>query len=285
VHIKSKKGKAIQFANFEIIEKITANETLSKNYFYLAIRTIILICLILAASGMVYEYFGTTSAFNFVLAIDNSISMDAKDLQPSRLEAAKQAAIDFIDSLPSKTKVGLVSFAGNSIIKNKLVDDKDEIKQSISELEISGVGGTDLGSALTTSTNLLLTEPRSRVIVLLTDGRSNIGMPIEEALDIVNENKVIVYTIGIGTEKGAEIPGLEITSTLDEATLANIAKSTGGEFFLVTDEILLKNAYSKIAGITKDKVAWELTNPLLILVALFLAISWVLEYLKFGTIP
>ena len=283
VNITAKKGKAIKFSNFNLAQNLPGQ--ISRNYTKLAIRTLILVLLILAAAGAVYEYIAVTSAFNFVLVIDNSISMSASDLTPTRLEAAKESASNFIQSMPAGTKIGLVSFSGNSIIEKSLTQDKSQLLESISSLGISSVGGTNIVNAIATSTNMLISEPRSRVIILLTDGRSNLGPPIENALEFANNNQIIIYAIGIGTNQGAIIPELDTVSTLDEVSLRNLARSTGGDFFLVQDKELLDQAYTTIAGITSGRVAYPLTSLLLALSALLLIIKWVLEYFEYGTIP
>ena len=285
INLKTKKGKAIKFANFEIIEKISEEQPISRNYTKLVLRSGILILLIFAASGAVFNFIGTTSNFNFVLAIDNSVSMSAKDLTPSRLEAAKQSAVSFTESLPFGTKIGLVTFSGNSLIVNKLTSEKSEIINSISSIEISPVSGTDIGSALVTSSNLLTQEEKSKIIILLTDGRSNIGLPIENAIDIINKNNILIYTIGIGTLEGEIIEDLQFKSSIDETELKNIAVSTGGSFFSADNEESLTQAYTNIGGLTRDIISIELISPLLAISALLLIIKWILEYLHFGTIP
>lgn len=284
VHLRSKRGKTVKFSNFALAKELSQG-ALSRNYLTLFLRSLILLLLVLAASGMIFEYIGTSSAFNFVLTVDTSASMSADDIGSSRLDSAKEAAINFVNVLPSGTKIGLVSFSGNSIIRSRLSSDRDDIGDALNDLEISEVGGTDMGSALVTSTNLLISEKKSKVIILLSDGRSNTGLNVEEAVDFANSYNIIVYTIGLGTEEGSFIEALDISSSLDEGGLRKIARDTGGSYFPASDEFLLQEAYRTIAGITKDKVAFEVTNIFLFLGALLLFISWVSEYFKYGIIP
>src|SRR3989344_2294049 len=94
--LRSTRRKALKFANFEAIERVTGGQVLSKNLFLLTIRLIIVILFVLALAGTIYWYAGQGSDFDFVLAIDASNSMLATDLPPNRIEVAKIRAQEFI---------------------------------------------------------------------------------------------------------------------------------------------------------------------------------------------
>lgn len=83
--------------------------------------------------------------------------------------------------------------------KKDLDNVKKEIKKNIGAEQ---VGGTDLGDALVTGTNMLFNSGKGRAIILLTDGRSNVGLFIDDALEYVKKSHVLVHTIGVGTEEG-----------------------------------------------------------------------------------
>src|SRR3989344_2956742 len=97
--LKSTTRKAVKFANFETLERITGGQSLSKNFFLLFIRTLIILLFIFALSGTTISYIGQGSDFDYAIAIDASNSMLVQDLQPNRLEAAKERAVEFVDSL------------------------------------------------------------------------------------------------------------------------------------------------------------------------------------------
>jgi Ca-activated chloride channel family protein len=112
--LKYTKRKAIRFANFEALKRVSGERLITKNLTILVLRSLTLTILILAVAGPVYWYKGLSNDNDFVLALDTSASMTAKDLKPTRLEAAKQAAEAFVNSLSSRTNLGLVTFSSQS---------------------------------------------------------------------------------------------------------------------------------------------------------------------------
>lgn len=291
--LRQSRAHALKFANYEAITRVTEGYILSKpfvsmfrgkNLILLAMRIITLICLTLAVSGTTVFYEGTSTDYDFVIAIDASSSMLAEDFLPTRLEAAKNAAALFVDSLGLRPNVGVVSFAGAAFVEQKLTNRMLEVKQAISSIGIKTVGGTDLGSAIITSTNLFASAGRPKAIILLTDGQSNVGVAPERGIDYANDNGVAVHTIGIGTEQGSQIAGLNITTTIDEETLQLIAKNTGGNYYRVKDEASLINAYKEIADLKKQKISLELAFPLLLAALLILFMEWSLVNTRYRVI-
>ncbi len=291
--LKKARGLALKFSNFEAIKRVSedyrlerpyAGLLMNKNLVVLFVRSLALLSLVFALSGVMVYYTGETTEFDFVLAIDASTSMLANDLLPTRLEAAKGSASSFIEKLPEESRVGLVSFAGTSFVENKLTEDNVEVMQNLNELKVKDVGGTDLGGALVTSANLMIAEERPRVIILLTDGRSNVGITIDEAIEYVNETGITVYTIGVATESGGVFAS-ELVSTLDERTLKDIAKSTNGQYFLVNNKAELDTAYSDIANMRQSEVSDDLTTLLVIISLSLIFLEWLLintKYLVLG---
>jgi Ca-activated chloride channel family protein len=283
--LKYVRRRALKFANFEAIARVTGKQILSQNVSLLAIRILTLILVVLALSGTTIQYVGQSSDFDFVLAIDSSSSMSSDDFNPNRLEAAKREAINFVNSLSAKTKVGIVSFSGISLIEQDLTDDLDMIKDSIKKIKISEVGGTDLGEAIVTSSNLLIKSDRAKVIILLTDGQSNVGIPVEEAIAYAFSYQIIIYPIGIATEKGGRIAGVETVSKINENTLNTIAFNTDGTYYRATDQQSLADAYKKVASSTRESLTIDLTMLLMTLALLLLFVEWALVNTKYRTIP
>jgi len=292
--LKSGRGLALKFSNFEAIERVSEEYRLerpylgllmNKNLIVMFVRALALLFLVFALSNVDVFYLGETTEFDFVLAIDASTSMLAGDLLPTRLGAAKDSAMFFVEKLPEKARVGLVSFAGTSFVENKLTEEKSEVMEKLRELKVKDVGGTDLGGALVTSTNLMLSEERPRIIILLTDGRSNVGITTEEAIKYVNESKITVYTIGVATESGGAFSADNLVSTLDERTLRNIAEATNGRYFLASNKEELDLAYSDIANIKQNEVSLDLTIILMIISLVLIFLEWLLintKYLVIG---
>lgn len=272
---------ALKFANFDAIRRATGGETVSKNILLLIARVLIITFLVFAVTGTTIWYTGLSAKYDMVLAIDSSSSMLADDYTPNRLEAAKNAAALFVDRITGDVKVGLVAFSGAAFIEQDSTQDLDLVKQKISELQIQELGGTDLGQAIVTSANILQASTGPKAIVLLTDGRSNVGIDPMDALERLKNENLMVYTIGIGTTGGGAIEGVAAAFTLDDETLKEIAESTGGQYFQATDVKALEDAFYKIAQLQKKKLKLEISPYLLLLSFILLFIEWGLISTKY----
>lgn len=208
-----------------------------------------------------------TEGIDIVLAIDISTSMLAQDLQPDRIQAAKQVAGNFITDRPGD-RIGLVAFAGEAFTQSPLTTDQGTLQTLLGRLR-SGVveDGTAIGNGLATAINRLReSEAKSKVIILLTDGVNNRGeIAPQTAAEIAKAQGIRVYTIGVGTEGMAPYPAVDIYGTptggtvmakveIDEKTLRSIAEQTGGQYFRATDKAKLKAIYDQINQLEKSKV-------------------------------
>lgn len=287
------KRKALLFANFRALKRITGKRLMTKNKSLLVLRTFTLLFAILAVSGTVVWYTGTTNADDFVIAIDTSASMTSEDIPPTRLEAAKQDALLFVDALDETTRVGVVAFGGISLIKSVPTTEKEKVKKAIQEIEALKAGGTDIPSAIITSTNLLLEHDRGRAIILITDGSNTIETFLDEsmqrALEYAQEHHVKVHTIGIGTNRGpiGYLPKYyNVSSVYNEQNLLQIANATGGTYVKAENKEALFNAFQKIAEKSKDQlVRKDLRAPLMMLALLSLFLEWLLSNTRFRPIP
>jgi len=204
---------------------------------------------------------------DIVLCLDVSGSMLSRDFQPNRLEVAKEVAAEFIRSRPID-QIGLVVFSGQVYTMSPLTTDKNTLLTQVSSLR-SGMlpDGTLIGEGLATATaRLLESKAKSRVVILLTDGREQptVDRVIDPAmaLDITRSQGIRVYTIGMAVEGFTAVEeknesGL-IASTgsvrLDEDLLRRIASETGGSYFRALDKNGLKNIYREIDALEKVKV-------------------------------
>jgi len=212
--------------------------------------------------------------------------MLADDYKPSRIEVAKEAAQEFISSIKGiKTKVGIITFAGTTFLKERLTDDKLKLTSTIKEIDIERAGGTAIGDAIISATNLLSESDKARIIILLTDGQNNVGINIDQAIRYANKNKVMIYTIGLASKEGGTFPLLNIISKLDEETLKKIASKTGGSYYQPKDAKELRRVYREIATSMKQKLTKNLSISLVILALLLLFLEWVLQNIKYRTIP
>lgn len=204
---------------------------------------------------------------DIVMAVDLSGSMLAADFKPSRLDALKKVASDFVQGRTSD-RVALVSYASEAFTQTPLTTDKRVVVQAIQNLRQGLIGETTaIGMGLGTAINRLKgSEAKSKVIILLTDGINNDGFVDPRTVaDIARKLGIKVYTIGIGTNGLADYPVAKDPRTgrvvyqkvpveIDEALLRDIASTTGGKYFRATDENKLQSIYDEIDSLEKSKI-------------------------------
>lgn len=204
-----------------------------------------------------------------VVTIDVSLSMEAMDVQPNRIEAAKAGAVAFVTSLPPKFNVSLVSFAGTATTLVPPTLDRGAVTAAIEALQPQP--STAIGEGIYTSLAALSqvppdpANPNSVVparIVLLSDGKTQVGRASADAARSARDQKVPVYTIAYGTDDGyIEVSGRREPVPVDRAELARVSRISGGEAYTATSAGELKKVYSDIgSSVGKEKVDREVTS-------------------------
>ena len=291
--MKYLKRRALKFANFEAIKRVTGGEKsiiknsifLSTNVLVLVNRIMVILLLVLAAAGTMLWTTGKISNSDYIITIDSSSSMLADDFEPSRLDAAKEAAVAFIDDLSARAQIGVVSFSGNAFIEQELTGDFGRAKEAIDNIKIRTVGGTNVGDAIITSANLLENSEKSKVIILLTDGRSNVGTPVEEAILYVQEKNIKINTIGVATEQGGRFLRIDAVSRIDEPTLKAIASSTGGSYYPAADKAALIKAFRDATTSSTEVISTKLSFIFLLIALALIFVEWGLISTKYKTVP
>jgi Ca-activated chloride channel family protein len=206
-----------------------------------------------------------------MLALDVSASMEATDVLPSRLAAAKEAATTFTRHLPPKINLGLVSFALNANVVVPPTVNRDQVVRGIKSLRLHNY--TAIGEAIFASLQAIHvfaqgntprgTHPPPARIVLLSDGTNTIGRSISAAVAAAQAAHVQVSTIAFGTPTGTvTIDGITRQVPADDDALRQIAEQTGGSFHTAHNEQELSSVYkdigSQIGYTTKKKnVSWR----------------------------
>jgi len=203
-----------------------------------------------------------------MLAVDLSSSMKATDLAPSRIQATKSALKDFVDRMTTD-RIGLVVFAGSVSLQSPLTMDYRTAKMmmDIINTDFLPVDGTAIGDAINFCLEKMGKEnQRNGIIVLVTDGENTHGSDPEQALKKAKEAGTKIFTIGIGTPGGAQIPdgvdekgaprvkmynGQPVVTKLDEEFLKKVASETGGVYYSTQSSQALVNAYGDISRLTK----------------------------------
>lgn len=210
-----------------------------------------------------------------MLSMDVSRSMMAHDVVPTRIEAAKKAAVQFVRALPRGAKVGLVSFSSYATLVTPPTDDHDRVVQAINSLSLEFA--TAIGDGLLEAVYALPGRVRPEnsggpvmppmgplpgserlppaTVVLLSDGQSNRGTPPEDAAVVARQQRVKVYTVGLGSPEGTflELGGRSIFVRLDEETLKEIAQVTGGTYQRVSSTGELSRVYTRLGR----SIGWE----------------------------
>ncbi|MDR7415486.1 MAG: VWA domain-containing protein [Armatimonadota bacterium] len=219
-----------------------------------------------------------------VLILDVSRSMEETDIRPSRLEAAKRAAQDFVRALPGGVQVAVVTFGNYASVVVPLTPDRGRVLEGIAG--ISTQLRTQLGNGLVEGVRAVTPEgdpplrpdPPRAIAILLSDGRASDGIPPLEAARFARERGVRVYTVGIATRADASQLRSGYWGVLDEETLRAIAAQTGGRYYHTTSARELRAAYRDLAR----TVGWtrrmeEVTGLGTLLAGLFLLLAMLLH--------
>lgn len=185
---------------------------------------------------------------DIALAIDISDSMLAKDLQPNRLEAAKNIGKEFVEGRVND-RIALVAFAGETTTLSPLTTDYDLLKEYLNSLNTSLIktSGTAIGMALSSCINKLRDVPsKSKIAIIISDGDNTTGaIAPETAIELAKTFGIRVYSIAIGKNSAEEV--------IDEKTLKMLAEKADGQFFRATDNNALTKIFSKINLLEKTK--------------------------------
>lgn len=194
----------------------------------------------------------TKEGVNVVLVLDVSGSMQANDYQPNRLEAAKKSAEILLNSLKEKDHVGVVIFESGATTAAYLSPYKEKVIEKLRSITLRE-GQTAIGDGLSMGVDMASSIPnKKKVVILLSDGVNNAGViSPEEAIQFAKQNKIQVYTIGLGSNDkvvlGYDWFGNPQYAELDEETLKKIAYDTGGKYFKSVNKNTLDEIYKNIS--------------------------------------
>lgn len=203
---------------------------------------------ILALSGPHVRAMVPTRGGSVVLCVDTSGSMNAADVDPTRAQAALAAMNAFIKQAPPQTVIGIISFATDAQVLVQPTRDRDQIQNALDAVPAPN-GATAIGDALALA-HRILPASGSRAVVLITDGESNAGADPMDAARALGAARIPLYTIGIGTNTGALIPGTLQAAGIDEDALRAYAAATGGAYSRADDAAQLREALARLGRST-----------------------------------
>jgi Ca-activated chloride channel family protein len=236
-----------------------------------------------------------------VLAIDVSGSMMATDVPPTRLAAAKDAASRFVEGLPDRFGVGLVSFSTGATALADPTEEREEILAEIDGLEAHT--GTAIGDAIARAIDLAPKDDDGNVptgkdgkplvsILLLSDGASTQGISTDDAIGLAKDAGIAVNTIALGTDEGTVTVPNElgepqtVSVAPDRETLQEIAQETGGTYFDAPTEQDLDAVYEAVGSqVAWDEEKQEVTVAFAGAGAVLLLLASGLSALWFGRLP
>ena len=297
----------LQYSNLNLIKSAGKSRWSFYRHILFGLRILALVFFIIALarpqSGSTEEEI-TTEGIDIVLVLDISSSMLAEDFKPkNRLEVAKLVAEDFVKGRTSD-RIGMVVFAGESYTQCPLTLDYGVLLNFIKDVMVGLVeDGTAIGMAIANAVNRLRdSKAKSKVIILLTDGRNNAGElhPLTSA-QIAQALGIRVYTIGAGSCGTALYPIQDpilgkryrrLPVEIDEELLQKIANMTNGQYFRAVDKNSLEKIFDEIGQLEKTKIEVkeytrykEMFVIFLALGLIILGLEIVLANTKFKKIP
>jgi Ca-activated chloride channel homolog len=283
---------AVRFTNLNLLASVVGRRPGVRRHIPTALFLLGLAGLVLAAADPVLNLEVARNRASVMLVIDVSGSMDATDVVPSRLDAARSAARTLINQLPPSAEVGLVSFNTKATLLTPLTTNHDSVTSALDDLRAGG--GTAIGEGITAALDELArsvaTTPEAyrppAIIVLLTDGSSNAGIDPQAAADNAKAASVAVQTVGIGQrDKPTFVHGQQVDA-VDEAVLQGIATTTGGKYYYAQ----AAGQLSKIYGSLGSSFGWQFLRvdilvPTLVLGIFVLLVGGFLSMRWFRTFP
>ncbi len=259
-------------------------QTSKRSFLSILILLLIWVCLIVSAASP--QIVGEPekqikTARNFLINVDLSLSMETRDWinedgnRVSRWEAVKEVMDEFIERRQGD-RLGLILFATQAYLQTPFTDDLEVVRGLLKESEVGMAGAkTALGNSIGKSVELFEQDSiQKKVMLLITDGEDS-GSELKpiQAARLAATDSITIYTIGIGTKGGG-------TYDLDEYTLTEIARATGGQYFKASDRDRLEDVYAELEALepieyeNNDFVPKRLLFQYPLMVAIFLIIGY-----------
>ncbi|WP_437369352.1 VWA domain-containing protein [Maribacter litoralis] len=293
-----KKRTQKKFADTELLKRLTPNRSYNKGGIKLVVFILAMALLVI---GLVNPKIGTKletvkrEGVDIVFAVDVSKSMLAEDIAPNRLEKAKRLVSEIINQLASD-RIGIIAYAGQAYPQLPITTDYGAAKMFLQSMNTDML--TSQGTAIDQAIELATTyyddaEQTNRVLFIISDGEDHSEGSTIDAVEDAADEGIIIYTIGVGKEKGAPIPikrngileslkkdsqGETVITKLNESVLVNIANEGDGQYIdgsntetaveFIKEELLKmdkKEFEAKQFAEYKDQFQWFIGGALLLL--------------------
>jgi Ca-activated chloride channel homolog len=249
-----RRAYAVRFTNVELLEKVAPRGLGTRRHLAAGAFLLMMVTLGCALARPATDAKQPLERATIMIAIDVSLSMQASDVAPTRIEAAKEAAKEFVKTLPDSYNIGLVSFAKSASVLVSPSKDKAAVTQAIDALQLAEATAT--GEAVFTCLSAIQSVPADGTagppparIVLLSDGYRTAGRPIEDAAAAAAAANVPVSTIAFGTDQGrVEIQGQSQPVPVDRPSLQKLAETTRGHYYEAASLPQLKQVYQDMGS-------------------------------------
>src|SRR4051812_36887827 len=281
---------AMKFTNIQLLDRVAPRRPGWRRHVPAALFLLAIAVLVVGFAEPAIPRKVPRERATILLAIDTSLSMQATDVEPNRMEAAQEAATSFVDIIPPKINIGLVQFNGSAVVKVPPTTDHELLKKGIANLKMGE--STAIGEAIYASLDAIAaippdeenTPPPAR-IVLMSDGKTTTGRSEESAAQAAVDAGVPVSTIAFGTDEGyiatPNEPGVKLPVPVDRDALQQLAETTEGQFYEAASEGELRSVYqdigSSVGYVTelRDISAWIIGIALFLLtVTSALSLAW-----------
>jgi Ca-activated chloride channel family protein len=265
----------LRFANLAVLERVAPRRPGWPRHIPAVLLIIGLTLLTLGLAGPTASAQVPRDRATVMLVIDVSLSMNATDVSPSRIAAAKDAAVSFVHNLPPGINLGVESFAGTATVLVSPTTDRDQAVRAIQSLKLaeSTATGDALAAALAAidTVNQLIPGPGQGPpparIVLMSDGKQNTGRDEFEVAGQAGAAHIPISTISFGTPYGTvDIQGMQVPVPVDDDSLARIAQLSGGEFYPAQSNQQIHQVYDTLADqIGYQTIHKDVSRPWLIM--------------------
>ena len=321
--LRRKKKSALRYANLILVKEAMGAGQRFRRHIPPLIFLAALTVLILATARPSAVVTLPTQHETVILAMDISGSMRATDVEPNRIGAAQAAAKSFVADQPRRTRIGVVTFAGTAAVAQAPTDNREDILAAIDRFQLQRATAIGSGILVSLKAifpdsefDLRSSNPRrdptrdslrgapldqarepekpafkpvpagsyaSAVVILLSDGQSNVGPDPIESARIAADRGVRVYTVGFGTTEGEilRFEGWAMRVRLDEETLKKIAELTQGEYYYAGTAADLKKVYQTLSARlvfetreTEITAFFSAAAAVLALIAALLSVLW-----------
>ncbi|MEO3802557.1 VWA domain-containing protein [Nonomuraea sp. B1E8] len=256
---------AVRFTNLDLLDRVAPRSPGWRRHLPAAALLLMFALVVVGFARPTAEVRVPRERATIMVAFDVSASMSATDVSPDRFSAARQAARQFVEGLPERFNLGLVSFSSSASVAVPPTTDRQAVLSALGRL--STASGTAIGEAVYSSLEAIASldseeEAPPAHIVLLSDGSNTTGRTLNDAAAEASSRGVPVTTIAYGTANGTiSLSGQEVPVPVDGPALRGLAEAAGGGFYEAASGSELQAVYEDIGTSvgyrTEQQEVWQ----------------------------